>query len=62
MNDNMDQIGQVSDSIENLLFSLNLPIPPELHLKALKESLPELKKKLREAVIAETGENPWDEA
>ena len=62
MNDNMDQIGRVSDTLENLLFALNnLPLPPALHLKALSESLPEQVKLLRAAVVAETGENPWKE-
>ena len=60
MNDNMDQIGRVSDTIENLLFALNnLPLPPALHLEAISASLPEQVKLLRKAVVAETGENPW---
>jgi hypothetical protein len=60
MNDNMDQIGQVSDTLENLLTALTtIPIPAHLHVEALKESLPEQIKLLREAVISETKENPW---
>jgi len=61
MNDNMEQIGRVSDTLENLLFALNsLPISPEIHLMSLKESLPEQIRLLRESVINETGEDPWE--
>lgn len=60
MNENFDKIGEVADTLDNLIAAMSLPIPPEIHLKALKESLPEASKKLKEAYIAETGGDPWD--
>lgn len=60
--DNMERIGFASDTLENLVAALSLPLPPTMHIQALKETLPEMVKILREVFVSETNDNPWDDA
>lgn len=61
MNDNMNEIGEVADTLMNLTAMLGVPgIPARIHIESLRELLPEAAEKLKKAVIAEIGENPWE--
>ena len=60
MNQNLDKIAELSDELESLAGALQLPMPADFHVQQLKRQLPEKVKELRTAVIAETGENPWN--
>lgn len=56
----MEVVGEVADSIENLLAAMKLlPLPPAMHLDALRQSLPKLAADLRKVYIVETGDDPW---
>lgn len=60
MNDNLEIIGQEVDRIDNLISALSIPMPAEMHIEQLKSILPEISAKIKEALFAETGENPWE--
>ena len=60
MNDNLEKIGQTVDDLESLIAGLVIPMPPQFHLDQLKNILPEKINAIKEAVIAESGENPWE--
>jgi len=61
MNYNLDEIGQIADTLDNLTAAMKgmKNLPAETHLKILKEAIPEASLRLKKAVIAETGEDPW---
>ncbi len=60
MENKFEQLGVLIDEIDNLAHALNLPIPDNIHVEALKKSLPEKVAKLKEIFIEITGENPWE--
>lgn len=60
MEDKFEKLGQLIDSIENLVYGLELPMPPAFHVDRLKEILPEKVKELKEVFVEIVGENPWD--
>lgn len=60
MNDKFEQLGVLIDELDNLAHGLNLPIPANIHVEALKSSLPEKVAKLKEIFIEIAGENPWE--
>jgi len=57
---NFDKIGIATDRIENLVAGLDLPLDPKFHIEQLKKILPEIVTQIREGLVAETGENPWE--
>lgn len=57
--ESMEMLGEQADRLNNLLGAMQLPLPPEQHLSALKPALFEIMEKLREVYFVETGENPW---
>ncbi len=59
-NEQLEQIGQLSDTIDNLLGALKLPLRPEMHLQGLRGNLPEVRDGLREIYKAVSGDNPWE--
>lgn len=60
MNDeNAEKLGKASDTIDNLIHAMQLPLPPATHLAALKASLPALRDELRKVYVSETGQDPW---
>lgn len=59
MDSNWEQVGESVDTLDNLIGAMKLPLPGELHLKALRESLPDLREKLRNAYVQATGEDHW---
>lgn len=58
--ENLNKIAEISDSIDNLVHAMNIPMPDEFHLKALKSSLPEKVKELQQVYIDIASENPWE--
>ncbi len=60
MENKFEKLGQLIDSLDSLACGLVLPMPPAIHLEALRGSLPEKVKELKESFIEITGENPWD--
>jgi len=58
--ESMEILGTTADSLESLLAATQLPMPAEVHLQAIKLSLPALIKKLRDVYVIETGDNPWE--
>lgn len=56
---NIEQVAEVAETLDNLLGTMQLPMPPAFHLEQLKVQLPELREKLRAVYVAETGENLW---
>jgi hypothetical protein len=57
--DARDDIGRLIDRIDSLSGALSLPIPPVIHLQALREALPTLSREFKAAYAACFGENPW---
>ena len=56
----MHEIAEVVDSLENLIAALKMPLPCEMHVEALRGTLPDLRDKLKRAYLAAGGENVWD--
>ena len=55
-----EQIGDVAETLDNLIGALQLRLPAQMHVDQLKLALPKLRDTLRLIYIAETGENPWE--
>ena len=49
------------DTVDNLAHALELPMTDGLHIKAMRESLPNAVKELKESFAEFTAENPWGE-
>ena len=56
----MEQIAEVIDTLDNLILSLGLNMPADIHVSGLRGALPELRDKLKAAYFDEGGENVWD--
>jgi len=56
-----EMIARYADKFDNLLGAMELPMRPELHLKALKESLETAREEFRAMYVAMTGDNPWSD-
>jgi hypothetical protein len=54
-----EKVGEVADTLDNLIHALMLPMPADLHVKALKESLPELRDSLK-TICRDAGHDFWD--
>jgi hypothetical protein len=54
-----EKVGEVADSLDNLIHALMLPMPADLHIKALKESLPVQMNALR-SICRDAGHDFWD--
>jgi hypothetical protein len=54
-----EKFGVLIDSIDNLAHALQIQMPATVHVQALRESLPEKVKELKEVYVEITGENPW---
>ena len=61
MDSNWEQVGESVDTLENLITAMKMNLPDDLHLQALRESLPDLREKLRSAYVQATGEDHWKE-
>jgi len=55
----MDRIAGVIDSLDNIRAAMDLPMPADVHMGILRESIPMLREELRMAYIALGGEDYW---
>lgn len=55
-----EDLGKLIDEIENLVYALQIPVPADMHVKTLKELIPEKVTRLKKIYVEITGENPWD--
>lgn len=60
MDDYKEKLGLAIDRLENCACALAIPMSNDIHVDALKGSLPEIVKELKEAYVGLTNENPWD--
>ena len=61
MNDeSADTIGRTADRIDSLVAGFDIPMPATFHIEQLKKILPEIAADLKQVVVMETGENPWE--
>ncbi len=60
MEDKFEKLGLLIDSLDNLAHSLELPLPPQMHIEQMSKLLPEKVKELKEVFVEITGENPWN--
>lgn len=56
----MDDLGTLIDRLDSFVNALQLPIKDDLHVKILRDSLPELVTSFKAAYVAELHENPWE--
>ncbi len=56
-----EYLGQAIDELDNLAHALNFPLPPQMHVEALRSALPELVKKMKQHYVTVSGEDPWEE-
>jgi len=62
MKENLESLGKLAeliDSIENLTYSLNIPMPADFHVVQMKKVLPEKIEELKSVFTEISGENPW---
>ena len=55
----LEDIALQIDRIENLLAAMSMPVDSAIHVEALRESLPEMKGKLKQAYLELGGEDVW---
>ncbi len=55
------ELGVLADRVDNLLGALMLPIPDAVHVKAMKECLPDIRDRMRAVYVAVTGDDPWED-
>lgn len=58
--ESLDQIGEIKDTIDNLIHATDLAMPAEFHLNCLKDELKQIEQTLKEIYVKESGENPWE--
>jgi len=56
-----EEFGEVINTVDNLLGSLEIPMPAEFHVKQMKRELKEVSDKLKRIYVEEEDENPWNE-
>jgi len=62
MNDEqLDELGKIADSIDNIICALEMPLPDKLHLAMVKTKLKEWSKDIKSLYTAISGDNPWEE-
>lgn len=58
--ENKEKLGEVIETLTNLLQAMTMPVPPHIHLQGLRSELPEITKGLVDIYKTESGENPWE--
>jgi hypothetical protein len=56
---NAERLGQLADTVDNLIHALQLTVPTDLHLKGIRGNLPDVLHEIQSIYRDETGENPW---
>lgn len=59
--DTGDRIGQLADTVENLIAAEEIPFPPQLAKDARIASLTGLRDDLRAIAVELLGHNPWED-
>ena len=57
--DAFEELGQCIDTLENLIAAMTIPLPADLHVESLKDTLPELKERIKQAYFGLGGEDVW---
>jgi len=57
---NNEKLGLAIDRVDNMLASLFLPLPTEMHVEQFRKTLPEIVAELKAGFVEATGENPWE--
>ena len=55
----MEEIAEIIERLINVSASLNTQIPDEIHMKAIRVILPEIRDELKDAYLKLGGENHW---
>lgn len=55
-----DALGQDIERLDNLAHALLLPMPPDFHVRQLKEALPKVVAEFKKHYAAAFGWNPWE--
>jgi len=56
----IEELAETVDTLNNLFHALQMPVPAEIHVKAMREKVPEIMKKIKNAYLYLGGENVWD--
>lgn len=54
-----EEFGECIDTLDNLICALAMPIPSDLHVKSMRQSLPELKGRIKQVYFELGGEDVW---
>jgi hypothetical protein len=55
----LERMGQLIDKLDSIGMSMQMPVPAEIHLKALRESVPEIRNEIRAIYDQLGGEDVW---
>lgn len=58
--DQKEKLGQLIDSLDNLAHALQIPMPPQMHVDALRSALPGKVEEFKAIYQEIAGENPWE--
>lgn len=58
--DQLDRLGKLADTCDNLSAATGLPMPPQFHVDTLKSSLTTLGSRIKALYVEVSGENPWE--
>lgn len=56
----LEKLGALADSIDNVLLAAELPLPTKSHLEQMKESAKKWAAELKSIYVEESGDNPWE--
>ncbi|WP_159078686.1 hypothetical protein [Orrella marina] len=59
MNERHEDLGRIIDDIDSLAHALTIPLPPEMHIVALRDALPAKVSALKAAFVGIAGYDPW---
>jgi hypothetical protein len=57
--ENSEKLGQLADSLDAILCTSKLPLPPHIHIEAMTSAVRDARNICAEIVVSETGDNPW---
>jgi len=55
----LEELAQCVDTVDNLVSAMAISVPAEIHLSALKESLPDLKGRIKQVYFELGGNDVW---
>ena len=59
--DSKELLGLAIDRLDNVTNALNLPMPPDFHIRQIRALLPEIVADLKKYCAEVIGENPWEQ-